>query len=294
MKISPKYLLSITAAIAVLISLTGCKSKDAGIIEFTKWEYKTPEESKFSPLGAEEFTHLEKHVENQKGYLTIKTTFQVPKSLKKENLSLYIGDLQIAGKIFVNGTRIGIFGSFPPKEFYSGKAAKSFSIPKNILLQNKQNELQILMWCNGKCNISNAIYIGEQKNTDMKALENRFIMSDINLLFTVAFLLISLLYFLLYIKWHKEKEYLWYALTNLATTFYLFPYYQSSVPWLTQNGGWLLYNKLFSGIAALLTAYFATSFIREFLSQKDKPIVTTIRLCLLASASVWIDRKSVV
>lgn len=143
---------------------------------------------------------------------------------------MYIGDIQIAGKIFVNGTSIGTYGSLPPKEFYSGKSAKSFFIPKNILLQNKKNELEILLWCNGTCSISSTIYIGEQEKTNMKALENRFIMSDINLLFTVALLLISLLYFLLYINSHKKKEYLWYALTNLTTTCYLFPFYQSSVP----------------------------------------------------------------
>ena len=286
------------------LSFFSCKkSNSTDRILLSDWEYASKtipinslesaapvvySENEYKPFNITNMNKLATLIPGERGYITIKTTFTLPSTLVNKDIALYAGKICIAARVFVNGTCIGTRGRFPPDEFCGGTGTAWYYIPENVLHRTGSNELSITIWVEGNGGITSLPFIGSAKDVEMHAKARSFIMSEMNLLFTATTALICFFYLLLFFRWIQEKEYLWYALTNIGTAFYLFPFFQSDVPWLTLPWSWLLFNKIFSGVVALITAYFATTFIRTFLKKRDTKIVAIVRLAMLVIPSVWI------
>lgn len=288
MKLTSRAAILLFFVVFLSIFLISCNTTEKETIVLDKLNYKLVGDKEYKPLPLEDIKNLEKYVPNQEGFLLIQAFFTIPRELRNKDLALYIENVHVAAKFYLNGKLIGTNGRFPPDEFYGGKGASSYSLPSEVLNSDSENEIGILILAEGTCKLYSPPLIGEKDELELKARKSKFFMSDINLLFTVALILIALLYIMLYMYWREEKEYLWYGLLNLFTIFYLFAHFQGSVPWIIKNLNWLLFNKLFLGIAAFLAAYFATSFIRSFLGKKDTRVVTIVRLAFLLLAIIWV------
>lgn len=232
--------------------------------------------------------HLASLLPGHTGYIMVQAPFTIPDDLRGRDLAVYTGKICIAAKIFINGVCIGTRGRFPPDEFCGGTGGGLYYIPSSLLNYDGSDTLSILVWVEESGGIISRPFIGEVHDAAQTASAYSFRMSEMNLLFTVTSALITLFYLLLFFRWIREREYLWYALTNFSTGCYLFTYFQGDVPWLTAHLPWLLFNKIFVGVLAFVTAYFATSFIRSFLRVRLSKTVEALRLVMLAVPCVWI------
>lgn len=277
------------------IFLCSCSKKNpAERFMLSQWRYAEslsqtaqPDDTSFKPLPLSAMNNLATLLPNKQGYITLKTTFTLPSTLSSDGIAVYAGKISIAAHIYINGICIGTCGRFPPNEFGDGTGAVWYTIPTTTLKKD-QNELTMTLWVEGSGGISAVPFIGTTNDVACYAKSKSFIMSEMNLLFTATLSFIAFFYLIIFFRWIQEKEYFWYAITNIGTAFYLFPFFQSEVPWLTVSWEWLAFNKFFFGICAFVTAYFATSFIRAFLKKKDSITITVLRLCLLITPIVWV------
>ncbi|MBO7135212.1 MAG: hypothetical protein J6V73_01145 [Spirochaetaceae bacterium] len=67
--------------------------------------------------------NISKLVPERKGDVWLQNFFTVPAELQDKELGLYIGNVEIACSIHINGIEIGKCGVFPPDEFSQGTGA---------------------------------------------------------------------------------------------------------------------------------------------------------------------------
>ena len=220
--------------------------------------------------------------EDKKGYVWLRADFVLPKHLKNQDLGLFLGSVKIASQVFVNGKTIGVLGSFPDKEFSSGSSVNSFKIPYGYLNQNDKNTIIIKIWTHGSGSISSRIYINNLSDVEITSAWENFFTSKLNLSFAGAMVLIAVFYFLMYLTRKESKEHFDFALLNFFSAFFLLPFFVSEVPWINADRiSFLWFSKIFSGVIAHITVWFAASFMRSFLHAKDSKGIFIARLIVL-------------
>ena len=268
---------------------SGCTKKHSERITFEKnWMWAAPyfQNIDFLPIDTIKLHSLSKLLPERKGYVWLQNTFTIPKAMQNQKLGLYIGEVEIACSILINGKEIGKCGFFPPDEFSQGTGASAFYIPSEYLNQNGKNKLMIKVWCNGGGNIQSLPFIGLYNDVSISAKQFTFANSGINLVFAGGILLVALSYLYLFIRQSTEKEYLYYSLMCLVSAVYLYPFYMSEFPWLFKITSLLTFRKALLGIIAFIDVYLATSFIRIFLKYKDSIYVKAVRITLLVAALI--------
>ncbi len=271
------------------VLLLGCSEKASERINFDSgWAWAAPyfQNIEFIPISTNTLHNLAKLVPERKGYVWLQNFFTVPAELQDKDLGLYIGNIEIACSIQINGIEIGNCGRFPPNEFSQGTGASYFHIPQSCLHMTGRNELIIKVWCNGGGNIRGLPFIGLYDDVYITARQFSYTHSTMNLVFSDAIILIGFFYLFLFIRRTSEKEYLYYSLMCFVSSVYLFPFCISELPWLIGVGTLLSFRKLTMGIAAFIDVYLATSFIRVFLKFDDSIYVKAVRLALLVAALI--------
>ena len=266
-----------------------CSKKAAEYITFDDgWAWAAPyfQNIEFIPVSTTTLHNISKLVPERKGYVWLQNFFTVPADLQDKELGLYIGNVEIACSIHINGIEIGKCGVFPPDEFSQGTGASYFHIPQSCLRMTGTNELIIKVWCNGGGNIRGMPFIGLYDDVYITARKFSYTHSTMNLVFSDAIILIGFFYLFLFIRRTSEKEYLYYSLMCFVSSVYLFPFCISELPWLIGVGTLLSFRKLTMGIAAFIDVYLATSFIRVFLKFEDSIYVKVVRIALLLAALI--------
>ena len=142
-----------------------CGSKNQPRITLdSNWEYSTEGiDGTYHPIDVKDFSRLSTFVNNKKGYIWLKTYFDIPYDMQEQTLSCFLGVTKIADKVYVNNSYIGKSGFFPPKQFTSGELSSAYTISPILLNTDKPNELLITLWVNGKGSFSTIPYIGLEK-----------------------------------------------------------------------------------------------------------------------------------
>lgn len=268
---------------------SGCARNQSERITFENgWTWASPyfQNTDFTPLETSKVHNLSKLLPERKGYVWIQNSFTIPQSMQNQTLGLYIGNVEIACSIHINGVEIGNCGRFPPNEYSQGTGASYFHIPQSCLRMTGTNELIIKVWCNGGGNIRGMPFIGLYDDVYITARKFSYTHSTMNLVFSDAIILIGFFYLFLFIRRTTEKEYLYYSLMCFVSSVYLFPFCISELPWLIGVDTLLSFRKLTMGIAAFIDVYLATSFIRVFLKFEDSIYVKVVRIALLVAALI--------
>ncbi len=238
----------------------------------------------FKPLEKKAFNNLSKLLTNQENFIWLRLQFTIPPELKSEDLGLYIGQLRSSDILYLNNNFIRKYGEFPPEENTAGYAAQYFMFPQKVINKNGLNNIYIKVWPGSRGSISSKIYIGAQPDVFHHAERTSFYNSKIILAFAGVMLLIFFLYIFLYFvmrKYSTSNEYLFYALLNFYTIFFLFPLFISEMTWAKPDFlSYLGLLKFFFLFGALTTVYFANSFIIAYLGYKDSNRIIIIRLVL--------------
>lgn len=240
-------------------------------------------------LAINQEKNLENVCENKKGYVWLRADFNIPENLKNKDIGIYVGAIRIAGQVIINGKTIGQIGSFPPEEFSGGTAVNGFSIPYGFVNQNQKNTVLIKVWTDGIGSISSRIYLSTADDIFYSTEWENFFLSKLNLVFSGAMILIAVFYFLMYLTRKQSKEHLMFCLLNFFSAFYLLPFFVSEVPWINASVfSYLWFEKIFSGIIAHITVWFAASFMLCFLHQKETKKQGIIRLFVLIIPCIMI------
>lgn len=236
------------------------------------WQYSLlGEPHPFYELPDNNLNNLSNLLENQIGYVFIKTTIKIPKEYKHKDIALNLGRIKIASKIYINNHSIGKTGIFPPHEFTEGNRSFVFKIPKEYINFGSENTIMICLWCNGYGSISTTPFISEYNDAKIEADYSTLIYAKIYLIFTIILLIINLIYLFLYLLRRSEKENLSFSQVCLFTGIYLSVFYYGEYAFLGKaNMTYLMFEKIFKGATALLTGYIIVCFTRDFLHYHEK------------------------
>ena len=236
------------------------------------WQYSLKGEPyPFYELPDNNLNKLSSLLENQIGYIFIKTTIKIPKEYRHKDVALNLGRVKIASKIYINNHAIGKTGTFPPHEFTEGNKSFVFKIPKEYINFGSENTIMICLWCHGYGSIEATPFLSEYNDAETAADYSTLIYEKLYLIFTIILLIINLIYFFLYLLRRSEYENLSFSQVCLFTGIYLCVFYYGEYAFLGKaNITYLMFEKIFKGATALLTGYMIVCFTRDFLHYHEK------------------------
>ena len=245
----------------------------------------------FKPLSKKDMGNLNRLIENDGDFIWLKINFYIPENLKDKEIGLYIGYIRGADLLFINNIGVRQYGEFPPHESSAGFIAQYFMFSDNMLNKNGLNTMYIKIWPDAFASIAETIYISEKPEIFRASESMTFFNSKIMLSFSAILMIVFFMYLFLYIvmkNYENRNVYLFFALLNLYTIFFLVPFFISEISWIKPV--WLSYTmliRLFFYGGAFTTIYFANSFIIAFLRKKDSIKIIITRLILFAIPLIW-------
>lgn len=270
---------------------TACYSDSGPSYRITlddNWQYSLKGEPyPFTELPDNDLNSLSGLLENKIGYIFIKTSFFLPETFRHKEVSLNIGRIKIASKIYINNHSIGKTGIFPPHEFTEGNRSFSFKIPTEYLNIDGENTLMICLWCHGYGAIDSTPFISDSNDAETSADYATLLYSKMYFVFTIILLIITLIYFFLYLLRRSEIENLSFALLCFFTGLYLSVFYYGEYTFLSSiNIRYLTFEKIFKGSTALITGYMIVCFTRDFLHHNESIQSKFIRFFITCVAIV--------
>lgn len=246
----------------------------------------------FTPMNKSQRENFSKVLSRPDTYLWLKIDFVVPTNLLFRDLAFYIPQLHSASRVYINGKFAGQYGSFPPHEQGAGFQSQIFLFSKEDLDYKGVNNIYIQCWPGIFGGLYGDICIGNQDSLSQKAATINFHNSRITLIFAGIMLVLFMLYIFLYYvikRFETNKEYLYYALSLFYTVHFLVPFFLPEISWIKANYiSYLSILKIFGGIGAVATIYFANSFILTYLNHKATIKNTVPRLLLFVIPSIGI------
>ncbi|MBO4533545.1 MAG: SpoIIE family protein phosphatase [Treponema sp.] len=260
--------------ILVLVFLTllsSCERNNDTIIPLdTKWSYSINGiHGNYIPFDLADFAKIKKSLPDRKGSIYLKTSFSIPLDLKNKTLKCFLGNIKIASEFYLNGNYIGSTGFFPPYIFSTGGRSTSYIIPY-VLCNEYQNEiiLHIYVESEGKFDIKPFISTTSRVLTFEKTFD--FFNSKLHLICSWVMMIIGVMYIGVFNLRKQDKQYLSFALMNVFSSLFMVSLCIGEYPVIYQAGfSYLLYEKLFRGIASILSSYFAVSFMKNYLKAKE-------------------------
>ena len=224
-------------------------------------------------------------------FVWLRAEFFIPENLKNEDLGLFIAYLHFADEVYINGNFAGKYGSFPPKEKSSLFVSHFYHFPKNLLNQIGKNTILIKVWSHGRSHISDNVFVGEYADAQNASGNSSFMTSKFYLIFEGIMFCTVILYLLMFFWQRNQKSYLSFALMNVATIFFLVPFFAPEFSWYNSSD---LHYTTFIKFFMCISFYFLTFFISKFVfnyfyieshGEREKPwemkAVKIIRVSLL-------------
>lgn len=246
----------------------------------------------FKLLKKDQRVNFFKVMENKENYIWLKIDFIIPTSLRHKDLAFYVPQLHSAARVYINDKFIKQYGDFPPYENSSGFQSQLYLFPKENLFATEKNTIYIQCWPGIYGALYGDVCIGPQKSLTVAAERANFHYSRITLTFAGILLLVFFMYMFLYYvmkRFETNKEYLYYALTLFYTVHFLFPFFLPEISWIKPDTmKYLTILKVFGGIGAVSTIYFANTFILTYIHYKPTIKNTIPRLILYLISIVGI------
>lgn len=236
----------------------------------------------FSKFKIHNGRNIARVAESKESYIWLMSGITLPETLKGKPLGLAVPHLNFAAEIYINGNYAGTVGQMPPNQKSQMCAASFFLFQENVLNQDGQNVILIKVWSQGRSSISEHVYLSDMERAKRIATAYSTLNSKIYMIFEGAMFSALLLFLMIFIRRRQDKEYLYFALINLASMILIQPFLAWEMPWfMTENLSFFVYSKIFCCLPACVICYFVTSFIYSYDNfDEPKPLFYT-RLALL-------------
>lgn len=246
----------------------------------------------FKPMSKDQRENFYSVMEDPNHYLWLRIDFVIPTAYRHKDLAFYIPQLHSASRVYLNDKFIKQYGEFPPNEQGAGFQSQIYLFPKETLYNSEKNTIFIQCWPGVYGALYGDVCLGIQDNLQRRSEIVTYHNSRITLIFSGILILMFFIYtFLYYVmkKYETNKEYLYYSLTLLYTFHFLVPFFLPEISWIkTAAFPYLWILKIFGGIGAITTIYFANSFILTYINYKATIKNTAPRLALYLVSAVGI------
>ena len=261
------YLFIISIFLSFLVSCG--YNDDPEILLDSGWSYSTNQYT-WTPISVSQLPKLAKLLPRRKGEVYLKNSFTVPDELKDQQLMCFLGNVKIASEFFLNGSSIGTTGFFDPSPFSVGGRSSVYLLPEGLFDRDGKNEIVVRIYMDGEGRVSTVPFISTLRKITAKQQTYDFFNSKMHLICSCVMLIMSIMYFTVYNLRRAEKQYLSFGFMNLFSSLFLISLSVGEYPIIYQSAfSYLLYQKLFRGVAASLSSYFAVSFMRDFLDVHE-------------------------
>ena len=224
-------------------------------------------------------------------YLWLKTEFVLPETLKNDDLSMVIPYLHFADEVYLNGEFIDSYG-FMEKDLFqdAGYTSQLFDFPMEYLNQEGKNVVLIKVYALGLATISPGVFVGLRDDGWAASDIHSFWQCRIYVFFAGIMMAVSLLFFVLFLFYRKDRIYHHFALLNFFSIFFFSNLFSNELPWVGFHGGFqfLTYLKFACCISFFGMAYMAVIFIYSFLQQKHYKAGITVRFIAIVISSICV------
>ena len=265
------YRFNIVFIILCLTLLWSCQKNEEAVINLDSgWSYSvTGIYGPYIPFSISDFSVVKKSLPLRKGSIYLKNNFTIPVELKNKTLRCFLGNVKIASECYLNGNYIASSGFFPPHIFSTGTRSTSYTIPY-VLCNDGMNEIIIHVYTESEGRIYDKPYISTTSYVLTKEKFFDFTNSKLHLISSWIMMIIGLMYLGVFYLRRQDKEYISYAMMNICSSFFLVSLCIGEYPTIYQAGfSYLWYEKIFRGIASMLSSYFAVSFMRDYIKHKE-------------------------
>ncbi len=240
-------------------------------------DYQRAIQLSYKPLERTNDLHL--LISGKKGFIWLRHDFDLSYDITQSPvLALLIERIMIADQTYLNGVLIGSTGNFPPNFFSGWNKVRLYTIPKVLLKHNANNTILIKIYVNGEGSISGKVIIGAYSQLEHEYDYLDFINSRFNAIISFLFFLVGWYYILMFILRKKDKENMYFGLTCLAFSLYLFNFFITRLPGFTYESiPYLLFQKIIF-ILIFIIAYFLTNFLMKYLEISESKIINIILL----------------
>ena len=217
-----------------------------------------------------------------KHFVWLRAEFTIPPYYRNASLAMVIPHLRFANQVYCNNVMIRQDGSFPPNERSTLFMAHFFSFPPNILNQEGKNTILIKAFVQGDSGISSHITIQPPEFSYPLYEKLNFTHSRIYMLLFGIMFFTFILYFILWANLRNFKEYLVFALLNLATAFFNTYFFGTEIPaYTTGMISHLTFAKATLCIPGYLSVYLTMLFASYFYDDKYPLPVRIIQKSIL-------------
>ncbi|MBR4790429.1 MAG: SpoIIE family protein phosphatase [Treponema sp.] len=240
-------------------------------LELVNWEYATDSlKTVYKPIETSQFPKISKLLPERKGDIYLRTYFTIPDELKDEKLKLFLGNIKIANEFYLNGNYIDHNGLIGEKPFSNGSKASAYILPPTLCKKNGLNEIIIHIQVDCEGRIGESPYISTERRVTAHEKRFNFFNSKMHMIISMVMFLIGIMYFTVYSLRRQDKQYLSFALLNIFSSLFLIYFFVDEYPIFADlNISYLLVQKLFRGISAALSSYFAVSFMRDYIGYNE-------------------------
>lgn len=247
------------------------------------WEWtKSPQDTlSWQRVPDSMLSTLERLPGNEKGIFWLRRNFNVPESLVDETLSVYLGRITMADRVWINGVFIGGEGDMEEDSLSEWNRVRLYRVPGNALVSG-ENTILVQIRGDSEAALVSSPFLGLARDASRAAFNERFWNSLINVLCAAIMIIVGSYHLMLYLRRRVEKENLTFAVLNLVTAVYLSNFFITEVP-LFSFLPFLLYQKVVANALPFVIAWLFTLFVRQFLGRKEK---LSVRIALIALAAI--------
>ena len=238
----------------------------------------------FKKLEDKSVVNLRKTLGKGEHYVWVKFDFVIPEYFRGQPLMLVVPHLKMAHQLWLNGIFISQAGSFPPRLQSNLFKSHYFSFPLNLLKTEpgETNTVLIKIYAAGKSGISSHSYIQPPRYAFAAADILDFHHTRVYMFLVGTLLFTFILYICFYLNLRQFKEYRDFAMMNLFTMFFIFPFFATQMPVYTSgNIPFLIFTKFTYCIPGFFTIAFATHFAFNFMQTKQPLWIKITRIAIV-------------
>ncbi len=295
----PKYPKMLMLSVFLIIVLLLPSILVAQIYSIKSWKYAIGDKNQnyesamqlsYKPLHTT--SNLHTLIPGGEGYLWIRHDFSVSKEfLQTKIIGLLLDRVMIADETYCNGELIGYSGKFPPNFFSEWNKARLYTIPSG-LLKKENNTILIKIYVNNEGSIAGKTIIGSFTQLEREYNYLDFLNSRINAIIAFLFFLVGCYYILMFILRRKDKENLYFGLTCIAFSFYLFNFFITRIPGFTYDAiPYVLFQKIIF-ILIFVIAFLLTQFLAKYLDIPQNKYIQYVLLAAMIIASLLLSLPS--